>query len=77
MTTEFEFGRLVNRLSTGHALRNSMRWGFAMGTVGFQTSKAQADAIRRLCLRKLQATEYDDRGPGILRPVVPLLVQSD
>lgn len=61
MTTEFEFGRLVNRLSTGHALRNSMRWGFAMGTVGFQTSKAQADAIRRLCLRKLQATEYDDR----------------
>ena len=61
MTTEFEFGRLVNRLSAGHALRNVMRWGFAMGTRGFQTSKAQSDAIRRYCLQKLGSTEYDVR----------------
>ena len=61
MTTQFEFGRLVNRLSAGHALRNVMRWGFMMNTIGFTASKAQSDAIRRYCLQKLQATEYDDR----------------
>ena len=61
MTTQFEFGRLVNRLTAGHALRNVMRWGFVMGTLGFQTNEGQADAIRRYCLSKLQATEYDDR----------------
>ena len=48
MTPQFEFGRLVNRLSAGHALRNVMRWGFVMGTLGFQTNKAQSDAIRLL-----------------------------
>ena len=61
MTTQFEFGRLVNRLSAGHALRNVMRWGFMMNTIGFTGNTAQSDAIRRYCLQKLQATEYDDR----------------
>ena len=58
--TTYEFGRLVNRVSADHALKHVMRWGFLMGTTGFMFEKAQADAIRRYCLGKGQATEYDE-----------------